>query len=78
MLVWMFEGPVVLAGVALGGGEDVARFNIHVRLAMVMALAAVVVSTVASSHWASQARTTAPSPPSAKHCAGARRARRWP
>lgn len=58
MLVWMFEGPVVLAGVALGGGEEVAQLNIHVRLSMVTALAAVVVSTVASSHWASRARST--------------------
>lgn len=56
LLVWMFEGPLVLSALAISDKADLALLNAHVRLSMATALASVVVSTVASSQWSRRVR----------------------
>jgi hypothetical protein len=55
-LVWMVEGAVVLAAFTAGDAADVALLAAHVRVSVVTSVAAVVVSTVATTRWSGRIR----------------------
>lgn len=56
MLTWMVEGTVLLSSLVSDDKVALARFAAHVRLSVVTSIAAVSVSTVASTRWARSIR----------------------
>lgn len=62
MLTWMVEGTVVLSSLVSDDKVALARFAAHVRLSVVTSIAAVSVSTVASTRWARRIRDGEPPP----------------
>lgn len=56
MLTWMVEGTLVLASLVIDDRAEVARYAAHVRLSVVTSIAAITVSTVASTQWTRRVR----------------------